>query len=133
MKDVVTSIGCIARALPLMVAVCFQSFGQNSATKPTVVPTEVVIVRKSSISPQTITRPAGTFVLYLENRSAAPNENYRLDVDGQAITATTTPLASFATQNANWTSQTPINLPAGTYRLSLQNQSSLSLQLVITK
>ena len=108
-------------------------FGQSSTTKAAVIPSEVIIIGKNAITPATITRPAGQFVLYLENRSGLPNESYRLDIDGQAITAATAPLTTLSTQATKWADFTLVNLPSGTYRMTLQNQPGLSVQLVITK
>jgi hypothetical protein len=96
---------------------------------------EVLVLRKNGVEPTKITRPSGPFMLYLENRTGSPSETYRLDVEPQAGTTQSTAvpaLATWATQGMKWWDHALLNLPPGTYRLSLGSRSDLTLQLVIT-
>ena len=111
-------------------------FAQAPTKKVIAHPSEVVVVIKNSIEPPKITRPSGPFVLYLENRTDNVTESFRVDDEAQASeghAATSTGLATLATKDQKWWDHALINLPPGTYRLSLLSRTDLTLQLVITK
>ena len=94
---------------------------------PRVIPGEAVLLTRHGLSRQTITRPAGPFILYVENHLDNKVETLTLSVD----TAPQTGLAALATTAITPNTGTVLNLAPGTYHLSFATNAGFSLKIVI--
>lgn len=87
---------------------------------------ELIVIRPSGFEPSQITRPAGRFILAVENRSGLDEVDLRLDRDdGDRLQQVRVPRSKL-----DWSGV--VDPPPGTYVLTEANHSDWSCRITIT-
>lgn len=90
------------------------------------VETEIITLRPEGFEPASITRPQGTFILLLDNRSGLAEIQVNLDVErGSRMRQ-----VSLARENSDWSDG--LDLPPGSYLLTEAAHPEWSCKLTIT-
>ena len=124
---------CLAVGLSLLMfrtAAVPQTSGRAaSAAATTLVPNAVIVMNRFGIYPNSITMPAGQFLLVLHNRLPEQDETVQVALKGSEPSASTASITTSAGHAMAWQL---LNLAPGSYVASFKNHPNFSVAITIT-